>query len=287
MPGSLRYVGCMIFGWLLWGGGIEAGVSLDYGVIYRGVFSMGRDMPIADVSLQTRSSDATPQLREYSLEASSAAYPLVESLFPLRYRFRTWALGGIGNVIGFETFEKTRKLRHRLYLRDIAGGFSRHDPDAGDAADAIARMRAGRLPEQIPAEALARSPLTRLLFDRLGLLQHVRQRPLHDGVTFSLPASNGRDPMRYHVRVEAAQTLALHGRQLAAWKLRFDGFDIERDGVERPAHRSVFVWLSRDADRIPLRVDSRHAIGLFRVELKDPVGLVAGERLNRRSGEGG
>ena len=63
--------------------------SLEYGVIYRGLFSMGTDMGIADVMLESHRPDGG-QLGETQLEATSAAYPLVESLYPLRYRFRTW-----------------------------------------------------------------------------------------------------------------------------------------------------------------------------------------------------
>ena len=252
---------------------IATAAPLEYSVVYRGVFSMGRDMPIADVTLQAREPDSrsTHGLREFALEASSAAYPVVESLYPLRYRFRTWAAHD-GNVIGFETYEKTRKRRHRLYLRDIVdNGFLRHDADELDAAGAIERLQAGELPQQIPDGALDGPPLSDLLLDRLGLLQYVRDSALREGAEFVLPVSNGRDRFRYRVRVETSPSLMLRGVRVPAWKLRFDGFEIDTDDHERPAHRALFVWLSRDPARVPLRVDARHVIGLFRVELKNPV----------------
>ena len=244
---------------------------LEYSVAYRGVFSMGRDMPIADVSLRVSEPDSGREFREFTLEASSAAYPVVESLYPLRYRYRTWANARDGNVLAFETYEKTGKLRHRLYLRDITGpGFSRHDPNGDEGAQAVERLKAGELPRRISVDALDESTLSDLVLDRLGLLHYVRDKTLREGAEFLLPVSNGRDRLRYRVRVEAAQSLLLHDLRLPAWKLRFDGFEIAADGTERPAHRALFVWLSRDPDHLPLRVDSRHAIGLFRVELKDP-----------------
>lgn len=57
-------------------------------------------------------------LRETRLEATSRHYPLVESLYPIRYRFRSWSTAGGQDLVGFETFEQTRERRHRLYLRD-------------------------------------------------------------------------------------------------------------------------------------------------------------------------
>ncbi len=247
---------------------------LEYSVVYRGVFSMGQNMPIADVTLQQiREPDARSvhDLQEFVLEASSAAYPVVESLYPLRYRFRTWVTHD-GNVIGFETYEKTRKRRHRLYLRNTSdSGFSRHDPGEADAASAMERLQAGELPRQIPRGALGVPPLNDLLLDRLGLLQYMRDRPLREGAEFLLPVSNGRDRLRYRVRVEKSRSLMLRGARIPAWKLRFDGFESDADGTEKPAHRAMFIWFSRDPARVPLRVDARHAIGLFRVELRDPV----------------
>ena len=39
--------------------------------------------------------------------ASSAAYERVESLYPIRYRFRSWADAETGQLIGLEAYEKT------------------------------------------------------------------------------------------------------------------------------------------------------------------------------------
>ena len=59
-------------------------------------------------------------LVEMRLDATSANYPNVESLYPIRYRFRTWSMPDAGQLVGFETYEKSRKIRHRLYLRDAS-----------------------------------------------------------------------------------------------------------------------------------------------------------------------
>ena len=239
---------------------------LEYSVVYRGVFSMGQDMPIADLRLETREIDRSRRFCEISLDASSIAYPVVESLYPLRYRFRTWTTARPADVVGFETYERTRKLRHRLYLRSSAeSGFSRYDLAQGAGLREVDQLSAGEIP--VAAE------LGDLLLDRLGLLQHIRDKTLREGAEYRLPVTNGRNRLTYRVRVEAAQSLMLQGVKIAAWKVRFDGEEIDANGVARPAHRPLYVWFNRAPGHVPLRVDSRHAIGLFRVQLSDPVAL--------------
>lgn len=237
--------------------------DLEYGVVYRGVFSMGADMQIADVVLASaRPRDA--ELGETRLEASSAAYPLVESLYPIRYRFRTW-VDPDGDLVAFETYEKTSKLRHRLYLRDESRlGVKRLDltqPGQGDGE--IAQLDAGRRPPQA-----ARLPAS--LSDRLGLLQRVRAQALDAGNEYRFEVTNGSKRFDYRVRVEKAETLQVGAVAVPAWKVRFDGSRVKGNGEVKQAHLPLYVWLSRSGGHVPLRVDSRHAIGLFRVELKDP-----------------
>lgn len=87
-------------------------------MIYRGTFSVGADMPIGDLSLEAFKAQGPPGLRQARVEASSLAYPLIETLFPIRYRFRSWTLGDQGHLLGLESYERIREVRHRLYLRD-------------------------------------------------------------------------------------------------------------------------------------------------------------------------
>lgn len=240
----------------------------DYQVTYQGAFSLGGEMPIADLALQTRPPASGVELHEARLEVSSEAYPVVESLYPIRYRFRSWSEAADGRLVGFESLERTPKERHRLYLRDgSARGVQRLDARASAGQDAIAQLDAGVR----PAVAGGARPL----FDRLGLLQLIRGKALHERTEYRLPVTNGRDHLVYRVKVEGSETLQLDGRALPAWKVRFDGYEIAADGREEAAHRPVFIWFSRDREQVPLRADARHAVGLFRIELKTPARQLA------------
>jgi len=240
----------------------QAGADvLEYRVIYRGMFSAGADMPIADLVLETSKAQGSADLSQARIEASSLAYPLIETLFPIRYRFRNWTIGDQGQLLGFENYESTRKVRHRLYLRDESSlGVRRFDLKAGAGRRQMEQLEAGEMP--VPPVGGER------LLDRLGLLQLVRRQDLAEQAEYRLVVTNGRERLVYDVRVVAAQTLDLGGVSLPAWKLRFDGLESGRNGGLEPAHRPVYVWLSQTSEQIPLRVDSRHAIGRFRVELK-------------------
>ncbi len=236
------------------------GEQLAYRVSYQGVFSFGEAMPIADLTLRTDAADGERGLAAVSLDATSAPYALVESLYPIRYRLRSWAEPGQGDLVAFESYEHTRKRRHRLYLRSTGRAMVRLDLESGAGREQLAQLIAGGRPDSVPPEAE--------LFDRLGLLQWLRAQRLSEGAEFRLPVTNGEDDLVYRVRVEAAQTLHLDGGAYAAWKLRMDGSRVDHAGAQEPVQRPVYLWLSRDARHLPLRVDSRHPIGLFRVELR-------------------
>lgn len=235
--------------------------TLSYEVIYRGVFSLGQDLPIAALTLATDTT-AVPGGVRVGLQASSAGYEPVESAYPLRYRFRSWADAATGHLMGFETYEKTRREKHRLYLRDASPrGVRRIEPDTCNGAATMRRLDGGIAPSEASA-----SPL----FDRLGVLQRVRAAVLEEGAQYSFPVTDGRRRLAYRVSVERATTLTVGGLTRAAWKLRLDADERDHRGRKVAAHRPVYIWLSRDRQRRPLRVDVRHAIGLFRVQLVDP-----------------
>ena len=248
---------------LAWAVNAEASAALEYRVVYKGVFSAGAEMPIADLRFDSRELPGTPGMLETRIEASSKAYPVVETVFPIRYRIRSWTTAAEqARLLGFETYENTRKVRNRLYLRDdTASGVRRFDLTAGAGRREIAQLESGFSP--VGAAAGQR------LFDRLGLLQAVRHRNLRDQASFSFDVTNGRELLVYRVKVEAAQVLKLDGVAIPAWKLRFDGLETGPNGRRKPAHHPLYLWLSQSPGHIPLRVDSRHGVGLFRIELKN------------------
>ena len=252
-------------------GAAGADPALEYQVVYSGILSGGASLRIADVRLDSRKAGGAQGLLETRLEVSSEAYPTIERLFPIRYRFRNWAAArDFAHLRGFETYQRTRRHRHRLYLPDDSEiGVRRYDLLRGEGTKQIAQLEAGSVPGST-------APDGRFL-DRLGMLQRLRWRPMQEHGEYLYDVTNGREWLRYRVRVEAAQMLSLNGRSVPAWRLRFDGEERDRRGGWKAAHRPLYLWLSQAPQKIPLRIDARHAIGLFRIELKNAaaVGLLA------------
>ncbi len=252
-------LGCVLLAIIPLSSGADAGASaLDYTVTYRGMFSLGRDLQIADVNITEQT--LVEGVQTARLDVTSAGYPDVESLYPIRYRFRSWTNTADGDLVGFETYQKTSKLRHRLYVRDGgARDVKRLDPASAPGREALAQLDTGNWP--LPPGA------GEVLFDRLSLLAAVRDLDLEVGRQYELPVTNGKERLRYQVTVERSQNIAVAGQPVAAWKVRFDGLEQNDRGNWEAAHRPIFIWFSQTPEHYPLRADNRHPIGLFRIEL--------------------
>lgn len=236
--------------------------QLHFVATYQGIFSLGQTLPIADVVLRVAAPDGERTLRETELSATSEAHGLVESLYPMRYRFRSWSIGSAPGVVAFENLQKTKRLRHRLYLRDDSeSGYRAVDLDAPAGREALRRLGEGADP------SAARTRLR--LVDRLELLQRVRAGRLDAHTENRYPVTDGRAEMLYRVRVEGAEAVDLGSEAVAAWKVRLDGYERDADGRLVPAHEPLYFWFDQRPGHVPLRIESRHAIGLFRIEL-DP-----------------
>ena len=239
--------------------------QLDYRAVYKGTFSFGQSLPIADVQFETRELDGSSSLQETRITASSENYEHVESFYPMRYRFRTWASAVDGRLVGFENYERTKRTRHRLYLRDDDGtDFRRYDLRDGTGADVVASLEAGINPAAPPRDEF---------IDRLGLLQKIRGHELAIDDQFSFPVTRGKEELSYEVKVEAAEQIVVGETPVEAVKVRLEGYEWDDEGQLEPAHRPIFIWFSSDERHVPLRIESRHAIGTFRVELNTPPAL--------------
>lgn len=246
--------------------GVLAEEELNYLVSYRGVFSVGARIPIADVSLVTRSPGADAGYRETEMGVTSQPYAAVEAFYPIRYRFRSWYLEDHSTCVAAEYFERNRRsgVKHRLiYLDDPQQPFVIHNLLTDGQGDLEALQDGSyRAGHPLPSQAGR--------FDRLGLLQRVRGAALVPGMHIEAQVTNGKTMLRYQAKVEARERIEVAGRTWNALKLRFDGYKKDGHGKDRHAHRPVFIWFSDDPRHIPLRAVSRHVLGRFSIELKHP-----------------
>jgi len=263
LPGALALAG-------------ETVEELHYRVTYQGLFSAGARVPIADVKLCTRLPSPGAPYLESELFATSARYGAVEAFYAIRYRFRSWYWRDRSGVLAAEyhEFGRPADLEHKLiYLDDPEKPFITRNLLQEGELD-LPRLRTGVYVARVAVDE-------RHAFDRLGLLQAVRSRPLRPGEVFEARVSNGSRMLNYRVKVEKATRMHVAGSDWNALKLRFDGIGYDRRGREKAAHRPIYIWVSADARHIPLLAEARAAAGRFRVELQP---LLPRSELALRSG---
>lgn len=259
--------------------------SMRYLVSYRGIFSAMSWIDIADAVLRGgRLGDGDERLQELELRVSSEPHGFVESLYPFRYRARSLFRPDEQGSLVFESFKQTKKRKHDLFWLDRQKGrVVRFRPDGKNPQQAS-------LPDDLSAlvdpdrlmrcEGLGAALGTTPVFDRLSLLHRIRQLDL-DQPEHLVTATDGKRRLTYRITLEKTESVEAVDRVWPAWKLEvvqvdaMDDSDAESisdhpaEQVGRSAHRPVYVWLSRDADRLPLLFENSHAIGRFTIRLTE------------------
>lgn len=233
--------------------------KLNYLATYKGIFTLSETINICDVSLIQRTHEPKGY-QETQMNVSSENYSFVESLFPIRYRFTSWLEPSRQQTWVYEVFEHTgdKGAKHHLVRLDQEGkDFKKSDVKAAEQA-LLDGLAAGDFDQPDKTDYPVQ-------YDRLGLLHALRGMSLQAGQEILLSVTNGKEPLRYRVRVEADKTLELNGQQWPALKLRFESFKPDDIELKEATHRSIYIWLSNDADKIPLLAEMRHRFGLFRI----------------------
>jgi len=233
--------------------------KLQYLATYKGIFTLSETINICDVSLLNRTHEPKGY-QETQMNVSSEKYGFVESMFPIRYRFTSWLEPSRKQTWVYEVFERTgdKDAKHHFVRLDQEGkDFKKADVKAAEQA-LLDTLSAGDFD---PPDKTGYP----IQYDRLGLLHALRGMSLQAGQEILLSVTNGKEPLRYRVRVEADKTLELNGQQWPALKLRFESFKLDDIDLKEATHRSIYIWLSNDADKIPLLAEMRHRFGLFRI----------------------
>lgn len=247
--------------------------QLHYRASYHGLLSGGKTLTIADVILTTlekRPAGFDMPVMETQLEVSSALNSYVEKRYPFRLRFRSSYRLAPRELFAMEAYRNTTRLKHELtWVDHDTGKVLRFRPRGKRAGQyAVPPLLSSWLENEseIGFHKPARHAAQAGLLDRLAMLQAVRGMELVTGAELNLPVTDGKRLYRYRIRVEGRQLQSLAGRQLMAWKLRFQAVE---EGDDEPVHRPVDVWLADDPVRTPLLFENHHPLGRFVVQLVD------------------
>jgi Protein of unknown function (DUF3108) len=107
--------------------------------------------------------------------------------------------------------------------------------------------------------------LTSPAHDPLSALYILRTLPMRPGESTSLAVVNEGVLSNVKVTVAGRETLETPLGRQAAWKL------IPRvlDSQGRPAGDELAIWISDDSQRLPLRIDAKVDVGVFRLVLRE------------------
>lgn len=238
-----------------------------FDVWYQGMFSGGQPVDIADATLTNEALPGEPwSLSEIAISSAGHAFP--ESVYPFRYRLRSLHNAEMGSL-AFARFKRARKstdevwlLNHnrRRFLRYRQQGNGEELPDA--IAQKLAPGVALRF--QREGAALRVTPL----FDQLGLFQRLRNLPFQPGASFRLSATDGKKILDYRISVLARSPLPTRERAWNTWKLRIES----RRANGKTAHQPILLWLEDSEERIPVKAETRHPIGIFTIRLAATAG---------------
>jgi len=249
------------------------GERLAYVASYRGLLSVGLGLDIAAVTLTLPPlAGIGPEAAEALLSFTTQGFRKVEMILPMQFCYRSrlvlptpatqeadwWSRIGSKVSRGRLDFDvqHRRVLRRHVERKLTARGTSSYaleqrlssaswasapDPDRSEAA----------LPPQAPP------------MDRLALLQWLRRQPLVPGMVLDPAVSDGHRLLGFHIEVEGEDSTLWGGRSVPSLRIRLQPrFSDDTD------NRPTWLWLGRDARRLPLLFRSSRVFGHFEVRLE-------------------
>ena len=183
---------------------------------------------------------------------------VVDAFYKVRDRIEAWTDAGMTRSLHY------RKVQHegRHRMRDVVVDF--------DWQRALATYT---------NRGEVRAPIALLpgTFDPLSALYFTRLADLSPTTTVERPVTDGKKSVRGRARVVGRERIRVPAGTFAAVLIEPDLCDVGGVFEKSPGGR-IRLWLSDDARRIPLRVQSEVAVGHFVGELTAAQGLVATKR---------
>ena len=260
---------------------------LEYTISYQGGLTAMVWLDICDAVLETSqqavSVNGEPAYKAL-IEITSEPHEKMEELYPFRFQLTSFFSSDMQRSILFDKRKKTKKDRHeiirfdwdekvterykRLKPKQIAAGATNIEAGKNKTSDLFAFL--GYDQAHFRRSGRAGQKLSTGMLDRLSLLQAVRSQKLTVGEEKRLTISDGKKVLNYLVRVQAREALEHDRQNLDLLKVRFDAFKTGKwSGT--PAHPTVYIWMTADDLRIPVRFSIDYALGTFVIQLKQKI----------------
>ena len=284
MHHSNRTLSTIIAGLLLLvaGGGAFAGETLHYLAEMRSALTLWNWSGIAKATLTTVDATRCPGgggCRETEVwMTSEGGASVLESIYPLRWLYRTAYRPDEKATLAFEELRKRRKVDHGEYqwrhrVIWLAGGrdaATRYDFDEEGTAipEALGSWITSNKAEgfSLKLKNTRSVPMPLPALDRWGTFQLLRSLDFAAGASWRLPGAGPKGPLTFAVTVERKENIQAAGRSWETWKVRIDEAKSEATGND-PA--PLYAWIATDAARTPVRFDMDHDIGRLRLTLAE------------------
>lgn len=230
---------------------LREGERLVYDVTWLGIRAGQATMEIRD-AVQIKGE------RAIHLVTTAQSSPLVSKIYPVNDRSESY--------LGLEPMRALRfekHLREGRYRHDSQTDFDHHGGvatfrylDFGPVPKGITRLEEA---EKYGRYVVQEFPLSPGALDELSVLYYVRTLPLLSGTTVRAKVFASKKNWELEVRVQGRETLdTVLGRRetlVVEPLLKFEGI-FQQKG-------RVIVWLSDDAERIPVQMRSEIKVGSF------------------------
>ena len=249
-----------------------SGESLRYRVVYQGVLSAFNPVEIALARLYLHPGLETvdaERLQHASLEVTTENSAAMEAVYPLRFFYDSW----FDRELRYTTRVELRKHTSKSY-RDLlwfnrtqaeVRSYRRVEENPSRSVVLTDALSPTAPPEQ--HEGFRERHVQKLaspeVLDRLAMLYALRTLQLQPGMVVEPVVANGNDLHGYQVTVEERELLQLDNRPSATLRLRL--VPLFATG-EDPGY-TVFLWLSDDTRRLPLRFRSSRFGGSIELNL--------------------
>ena len=184
----------------------------------------------------------------YRLVVKAVTAPWVASFFEARDVFTTQA---------------DAALLPQVHERDQQEG-SRHVARAFIYDHGARVVRSGRSVAEARAAGAVVLPMFPRARDAIAALFYARTLPLREGERYRFPVNEAGRNLIVELTVGGREMIRVQGRDVEAWRLTPR---LERR-VEEREQPAAIVWLSNDAQRVPLALDVDAGFGHVRVELE-------------------
>jgi hypothetical protein len=233
--------------WAALAGSAAAGATFPFEPGERLTYVLKWEMlPVGEAVLEVLPMKEMAGEAVFHFTLTATSYPLIDPFFKVRDRVEAFADAGMTRSLLYRKDQHEGRTRRRVEVR--------FDWERGEARLA----NSGRQREPIPVAPGTFDPLAAFYFSRLFDLETHR--------LIERPVSDGKRCVIGRLRVVKRETITVGSRVHDTFLVMPEMTHI-RGIFEKSKNAVIALWVSADHRRIPVRIQSRVAIGRFVAEL--------------------